>query len=64
MDDSYFEIYSGGEGHISGYVSFWKSGKHYYQNAIVTSRCSKARYDHAKELYEKGLPDDGTLVIL
>lgn len=62
--DSYFELFSGGEGHISGTVSFWKSGKNYYQDAIVTRRISKARYDHAKELHDKGLPDDGKLVCL
>lgn len=62
--EGYFEIFSGAPGHFSGTVSFWKSGKCYYQDAIVTRRISKARYEHAKELHDKGLNDDGRLTSL
>lgn len=50
-----FEVYSKGNV-MSGYVTFWKSGKHYYRQSIGLTgaiRCSKKLYDEAKALYEE-----------
>ena len=50
-----FEVYSKGNV-MSGYVTFWKSGKYYYRQSIGLTgaiRCSKKLYDEAKALYEE-----------
>lgn len=55
MSDDCFEIYSQGK-IMSGYVTFWKSGKYYYKQSIgltKATRCSKKLYDEAKELWKK-----------
>lgn len=54
-EDGYFEVYSKGE-QISGYVSFWFTGKKYYRQCIGLSepkKCSKELYEKAKSIYEE-----------
>lgn len=50
-----FEVYCKGN-IMSGYVTFWKSGKNYYRQSVGLTgaiRCSKKLYDEAKALYEE-----------